>query len=173
MPQAYYGEIRLFAGTFAPQGWALCNGQLLSIQDFEVLFQVIGTTYGGDGQTNFGLPDLQGRVPIHQGAGPGLTPRGVAETGGTETVTITIDTLPAHVHVEMASSGPANAGAGPAGSVLAGTVANVYGSVAPNVAMAPTAIGPSGGGRPHENMAPFVALNYIICLFGIFPQIPV
>ena len=173
MPQAYYGEIRLFAGTFAPQGWALCNGQLLSIQDFEVLFQVIGTTYGGDGQTNFGLPDLQGRVPIHQGAGPGLTPRGVAETGGTETVTITIDTLPAHVHVEMASSGPANAGAGPAGSVLAATVANVYGSVAPNAAMAPTAIGPSGGGQPHENMAPFVALNYIICLFGIFPQIPV
>ncbi len=169
MGQPYYGEIRLFAGNFAPAGWALCEGQLMPIGEFDVLFQIIGTTYGGDGQTTFALPDLRGRVPIHQGAGPGLSPRTMAESGGAETVTVTPNTLPPHTHSLVATSAPATAAAGPGGGVLAATVINVYGTGAPTQAMAAQAVSAVGGGQPHENMAPFSALNYIIALFGVFP----
>lgn len=170
MSQAYYGEIKLFAGGFAPQGWAFCNGQLLSIRDYDVLFTVIGTTYGGDGQTNFALPDLQGRVPIHQGNGPGLTPRVVGDRGGAETVTITASTLPIHTHPLIGSPGQASAGAGPAGSVLGVSSVNVYGNGPPIVPMAANSVAAAGGSQPHDNMAPYLGLNYIICLFGLFPQ---
>jgi microcystin-dependent protein len=173
MAQPYVGEIRLFAGNFAPSGWAFCAGQLLPISENEVLFQLIGTTYGGDGQNTFGLPDLRGRVPIHQGTGSGLSTRRLAESGGAETVTLTAAQYPAHRHALRASGAAATSAAGPAG-VLAATTPLMYGSsVAPTIDMAASAISSSAGGAgflPHENMAPFVAMSYIISLFGIFPS---
>lgn len=170
MANPYVGEIRLFAGNFAPNGWALCQGQLMAIAENIVLFQLIGTTYGGDGQNTFALPDLSGRVPVHQGQGPGLSPRVIGEKGGTETVTLTAAQMPAHSHTLVASSAAAQAAAGPSGSVLAATSVNLYDTNPPTTAMAGAAIGPAGGSQPHENRAPFVAMNYIISLFGIFPS---
>lgn len=171
MSNPYFGEIRLFAGNFAPLGWAFCHGQLLAIAENDALFNLIGTTYGGDGQQTFGLPDLRGRVPLHQGNGPGLSPRAIGQQAGTETVTLTATHLPAHSHSLVATSAPASAAAGPAGGVLATASAKVYGSGAPSTPMAATAIAAtSGGGQPHQNMAPFLALNYIISLFGLYPQ---
>ena len=173
MAQPYVGEIRMFAGNFAPAGWMTCEGQLLSISQNETLFQLIGPTYGGDGQTTFGLPDLRGRVPIHMGQGVGLSSRSLAEAGGAESVTLTATQYPAHTHTLRASGAPATSAAGPTG-VLAATTALMYGStVAPSIDMASNAIESSGGGsgfQPHENMAPYVAIGYIISLFGIFPS---
>jgi microcystin-dependent protein len=170
MSTPFVGEIRLFAGTFAIDGWAFCDGSLRSISENEVLFALIGTTYGGDGVNTFALPDLRGRVPIHQGPGPGLSNRVMGETGGAETVALTINQYPAHRHALAAST--AIGTAAPAGGVLAASSANVYGSAAPSVAMAAQAIGPTPGGaaQPHNNMAPSLGLNYIISLFGIFPS---
>lgn len=171
MSTPYIGEIRLFAGSFAPLGWALCQGQLLAIAENETLFNLIGTTYGGDGEQSFGLPDLRGRVPIHQGAGPGRSPRFIGELGGTEAVTLSDAQLPAHSHTVFATTAPASATAGPAGGVLATASVPLYGSTVSGTTLAPAAITPaSGGNQPHENMAPFLALNYIISLYGIFPQ---
>ena len=171
MSNPYIGEIRLFAGNFAPLGWAFCQGQLVSIADNDTLFSLIGTTYGGDGQQTFGLPDLRGRVPVHQGSGPGLSTRVIGELAGTETVTLTTANLPAHSHALVATSAPASTAAGPAGGVLASASVKVYGSGAPGTPLAAAAIAAtSGGGQPHQNMAPFLALNYIISLFGIYPQ---
>lgn len=170
MSQPYYGEIRLFAGNFAPSGWAFCQGQLVAIADNETVFQLIGTTFGGDGQSTFGLPDLRGRLPVHQGSGPGLSTRTIGETGGAETVSLNASRLPPHAHTPVASSAPANAAAGPAGSVLAATAINVYGTSEPTVPMSAQAITAVGGGQPHENMAPFLVLNYIIALTGVYPS---
>jgi len=170
MSNPYIGEIRLFAGNFAPAGWAFCQGQLMSIAENDALFSLIGTTYGGDGQQTFGLPDLRGRVPVHQGSGPGLSTRTIGELAGTETVTLTSANLPVHSHALLATSAPASAAAGPAGGVLASASVKVYGSGAPGTPLAAAAIAASGGGLPHQNMAPFLALNYIISLFGIYPQ---
>lgn len=170
MATPFIGEIRLFAGNFAPLGWFFCHGQLLAIADHDTLFVLIGTIYGGDGQTTFALPDLRGQVPVHQGSGAGLTARLIGERGGAETVTLSTAQLPAHQHTQVGTLAPASAAAGPGGGVLAATAINVYGSGAPNVALAPAAIAPAGGGQPHDNMAPFLALNYIIAAFGIFPS---
>ena len=170
MSQPYYGEIRLFAGNFAPGGWAFCQGQLVAIVGNDAVFQLIGTTYGGDGQTTFGLPDLRGRVPIHQGTGPGLSARTMGDTGGAETVTLKASRLPPHTHTLVASSTPANAAAGPGGGVLAATAINVYGTSAPPLPMSAQAISAVGGSQPHENMAPFLALKYIIALTGVYPS---
>jgi microcystin-dependent protein len=170
MADPYVGEIRLFAGNFAPQGWALCEGQLLPILGYETLFTLIGTTYGGDGQNSFALPDLQGRVPIHQGAGAGLSNRIMGERGGAETVTLTASQLPAHNHPLVATSAAAQAAAVPSGSVLAATPVSLYGTAMATAPMASTALAAAGGAQPHENMAPFVAMNYIIALIGIFPS---
>lgn len=166
MAQPYVGEIRMFAGNFAPAGWMFCEGQLLPISENETLFQLIGTTYGGDGQSTFGLPDLRGRIPIHQGNGFVL-----AETGGVETVTLTTNQLPPHTHALRASSSPATSAAGPRG-VLAATTTPIYGSgIAPDRSMAANAIPDfAGGSQPHENMAPYLAVSFIISLFGIFPS---
>jgi len=164
MAQPYVGEIRMFGGNFAPQGWMLCDGQLLPISEYEVLFNLIGTTYGGDGQSTFALPDLRSRIPIHQGNGFTL-----AETGGVETVTLTVNQMPQHTHPLVASSDASNQST-PIGSMLANATAAgamVYASGAP-AAMAP-AILPVGGSQPHDNMMPFLAVNFIISLFGIFP----
>ncbi len=170
MASPFIGELRLFAGNFAPAGWFLCQGQLLAIADFDTLFTLIGTTYGGDGQTTFALPDLRGRVPVHQGSGPGLSSQVIGEQGGAETVTLSTAQMPAHSHTQMATLAPASAAAGPGGGLLAVTAIKVYGIGAPSTAMAPGAIAPAGGGQPHDNMAPFLALNYIISAFGIFPS---
>ena len=166
MAQPYVGEIRMFGGNFAPAGWMFCEGQLLPISENETLFQLIGTTYGGDGQASFALPDLRGRIPIHQGAG--LT---LAETGGAESVTLTQNQIPAHSHALVASTNPAQLSAGPNGSVLADSGATLlYAGAAPSVSMSPSAIGATGGSQPHENMAPYLCVSFIISLFGIFPS---
>lgn len=168
MAQPYVGEIRLFAGNFNPNGWMFCEGQLLPISENETLFQLIGTTYGGDGQSTFALPDLRGRVPIHQGNG-----RVLAEAAGVEQVTLTTNQLPVHTHAALASSAPGNAtnptGAFPAiaTSSQPGIVAYGSSSVVP---MQNLAINPSGGSQPHENMQPYLVMSYIISLFGIFPS---
>ncbi|MCU0296141.1 MAG: tail fiber protein [Candidatus Nanopelagicales bacterium] len=166
MAQPYVGEIRMFAGNFAPDGWQFCEGQLLPISENETLFQLIGTTYGGDGQSTFALPDLRGRIPIHQGNGFVL-----AETGGAETVTLTNSQVPPHTHALRANSAAATSAAGPTG-VLAATTTPIYGTgVTPDRPMAANAIPDFvGGSQPHENMAPYLAVSFIISLFGIFPS---
>jgi microcystin-dependent protein len=168
MSTPYVGEIRLFAGNFAPAGWQLCDGQLLPISENETLFNLIGTTYGGDGQQTFALPDLRGRVPLHQGTHAGLTYQ-MGQAAGTETVTLLPQQLPVHTHGLMASSAAAS-GSTPAGALLAATSVASYDIGTASTAMAGTAIAPAGGAQPHENMAPTLAVNYIISLFGVFPS---
>ena len=171
MAQPYVGEIRMFAGNFPPVGWMFCDGNLLPISENETLFQLIGTTYGGDGESTFALPNLQSRVPIHQGSNGGLT-FVLAETGGAEEVTLTTAQLPAHNHPLLASADTATA-IGPGGN-LPGTTnvsKKIYaGAASPTAAMAPTSIGPTGGSQPHENLQPYLCINFIISLFGIFPS---
>src|SRR5829696_7366737 len=164
MAQPYVGEIRMFAGNFAPAGWMFCEGQLLPISENEVLFQLIGTTYGGDGQSTFNLPDLRGRLPIHQGNGFIL-----AETGGVEQVTLTVQQIPSHTHPLLGSSDIANT-PNPGGNVLgrSGQVLMFFNG-APTVAMSPQMVSPVGGSQPHTNFQPYLCLNFIISLFGIFP----
>lgn len=170
MSDPFIGEVRLFAGNFAPLNWALCQGQLLAIAENDALFALIGTTYGGDGQSSFALPDLRGRVPLHQGTGPGLSTRTIGQMGGSEQVTLSKAQMPQHSHALVGSSATAQSSAGAAGNVLAATTVNVYGSAVPTTPMATGALASAGSTQPHENMAPFTALNYIICLFGIFPS---
>ncbi len=165
MSTPYVGEIRLFAGNFAPVGWALCQGQLLPISENEVLFQLIGTTYGGDGQSTFSLPDLRGRVPLHQG--PGFV---IGQQGGVEQVTLTSAQVPSHNHSLQATAAAASAASGPSGSLLATASVAVYGSGDPLTSMAAQGLSPAGGSQPHSNMAPYNVLNYIISLFGVFPS---
>ncbi len=165
MAQPYVGEIRMFAGNFAPAGWMFCAGQLLPISENETLFQLIGTTYGGDGQSTFALPDLRSRVPIHQGNGFIL-----AETGGAETVTLTTAQVLAHSHSLLASSSPGYR-ASPAGGVPAKHRDHkAFLSAAPGSPMHAQSVGSTGNGQPHENMPPFLCINFIISLFGIFPS---
>jgi microcystin-dependent protein len=162
--QPYVGEIRMFAGNFAPAGWMFCNGQLLPISEYETLFQLIGTTYGGDGESTFALPDLQGRIPLHQGNGFIL-----AENGGAEAVTLTVSQIAAHSHPLLGSallaSDPNPQGNLPAES----SVISFYQAAAPTAAMAP-AVSSVGGSQPHENCQPFLCVSFIISLFGIFPS---
>ena len=164
MSDPYVGEIRMFAGNFAPVGWSLCQGQLLSISDYDVLFNLIGTTYGGDGQTTFALPNLQSRVPLHQGAGYQL-----GSLGGVESVTLTPQQLPVHSHLANGSDATANL-TSPAGAVWATSSRSAYSSAAPTASMSPTALAASGGGQPHDNMPPFLVINFIISLYGIYPS---
>ena len=159
----------MFGGNFAPAGWAFCNGALLPISEYETLFALIGTTYGGDGQNTFALPDLQGRVPVHQGNGPGLSQRVIGEKSGSETVTLSLNQMPQHTHSLRASSTLATGGA-PGAAVLAKTSVSGYGAAPVNVAMATAAVTSSGGSQPHQNMAPYLAVNYIVSLFGVFPS---
>jgi microcystin-dependent protein len=165
MAQPYVGEIRMFAGNFAPAGWAFCNGQLLAISEYDVLFQLIGTTYGGDGQETFALPNLQSRVPIHQGNSFVL-----AETGGVESVTLTVQQLPAHSHAFLASqnqAGNTNPPTNVLGQIPGG---NVYIQETADVPLNPGSIGNAGGSQPHDNMQPFLCISFILSLFGIFPS---
>lgn len=170
MAQPYVGEIRMFAGNFAPAGWSFCDGQLMSIDENETLFQLIGTTYGGDGQSTFALPNLQSRIPIHFGTGPGGITRQLAETDGTETETLSIQQLPVHNHALIASMGAGTQNA-PGGEILAsGSSVSVYRPQAPNQPLAAQTISTVGGSQPHENMVPFLCINFIISQFGIFPS---
>ena len=165
MAQPYVGEIRMFAGNFAPAGWMFCEGQLLPISENETLFNLIGTTYGGDGQSTFALPDLRGRLPLHQGNGFIL-----AETGGAETVTLTVNQIPAHTHPMLASANSA-VQTTPQTTVLATpTVIDLYRVGIANSAMAPQAISSVGGSQPHDNFQPYLCVNFIISLFGLFPS---
>ena len=165
MAQPYVGEIRIFAGNFPPVGWMFCEGQLLPISENETLYQLIGTTYGGDGQSDFALPDLRGRLPIHQGNSFTL-----ATTGGAEEVTLTINQIPSHTHPQLASSATAAAST-PGNAVLAATQAATYFNLLDNPAnMSPQSIGPVGGSQPHTNFQPYLCLNFIISLFGLFPS---
>ena len=169
MAQPYVGEIRLFAGNFAPAGWMFCDGQLLPISENETLFNLIGTTYGGDGQSTFRLPDLRGRVPIHQGTGGGGTYT-LAQNGGVESVTLNVNQIPAHSHSFMATSSNAN-DANASGNVAAQVTAGFpYLNAPPTVAMAASSIANTGGSQPHSNFQPYLCIEFIISLFGIFPS---
>jgi microcystin-dependent protein len=165
MAQPYVGEIRMFAGNFAPAGWMFCDGSLLSISENETLFQLIGTTYGGDGESTFALPDLRSRVPIHQGNGVIL-----AETGGAEEITLTVNQIPAHGHTLTATQAQGTQ-TSPGGNLPAQSL-NVtpYVNEATTGAFNAAALTGVGGSQPHENMQPFLGINFIISLFGIFPS---
>ena len=169
MGQPYIGEIRMFGGSFAPAGWAFCNGQLLPISENDALFILLGTTYGGDGQETFGLPNLQSRIPIHMGQGSGLSSYQIGEQGGVEEVTLTTNQIPIHTHAPLASN--AGGSDSPNGNFW-GTTATGKPYVAgpPAVLMNPGTITPTGGSQPHDNMLPFLCVSYIISLFGIFPS---
>ena len=165
MSDPYIGEIRVFGGNFAPVGWLLCQGQLLPISEFDALFNLIGTTYGGDGQTTFALPDLASRIPYHQGSGYVL-----GQTGGAEQVTLTQQQIPVHTHTANASSANADQ-PGPASNVWgAGTLTGYAASQPANTTMNPAALLPAGGNQPHENMPPYVCVNFIIATEGIYPS---
>ncbi len=170
MSEPFVGEIRMFAGNFAPQGWAFCDGQLLAISENDALFSLLGTTYGGDGQTTFGLPDLRGRLPIHAGNGPGLSPRRLGSTGGSESVTLTTNQLPSHTH-GATGSGASGTDPNPAGNFLAGsTVVSPYVQETPDTPFAAAAITATGGSQSHMNLMPYLCVNFIIALFGIYPS---
>ena len=171
--EGFIGEIRMFAGNYAPQGWAFCQGQLLSISQNTALFSILGTTYGGDGRVTFALPNLSGRVPVGVGQGAGLTNRQLGEVSGTETVTLTTAQMPAHSHTVNAVTADGNQNL-PTNSFPANTktLDKEYSTVAPNTTMNPTMIGVSGGSQPFSIMQPSLGMNYIICVNGIYPSRP-
>jgi microcystin-dependent protein len=165
MAQPYIGEIRMFAGNFPPVGWMFCEGQLLPISENETLFQLLGTTYGGDGESTFALPDLQGRIPIHQGNGFVL-----AETGGVEEVTLTVAQIPAHSHPLLASGDPGNQ-VNVGGSLTSNSQGAVpYIEDPPSVNMSTACVTIVGGSQPHTNFQPYLCINFILSLFGLFPS---
>ncbi|MBV8819202.1 MAG: phage tail protein [Acidobacteriaceae bacterium] len=163
MSSPYVGEIRMFGGNFAPVGWAFCDGSLLPIDQNDVLFNLIGTTYGGDGVNTFALPDLRSRVPIHVGPGYAL-----GQPGGVETVTLTTSQLPSHSHPPLASS--TGSVSSPTGATWAASLEHQFSNLPPSVAMYSGALMPAGGSQPHDNMLPFLAVNFILSLFGIYPS---
>jgi microcystin-dependent protein len=167
MSQPYVGEIRMFAGNFAPAGWMFCEGQLLPISDYQTLFNLIGTTYGGDGQSTFALPDLRGRLPIHQGGGFTL-----AENGGVEQVTLTVGQIPAHSHPFLATTNLTSTQSPSADLLAAMNLAlnELYVPAAGTLALAPASISATGGSQPHSNFQPYLCINFIISLFGVFPS---
>lgn len=182
----YLGEIKLFAGNFPPLGWAFCNGALLSIAEYDALYNLIGTTYGGDGIQTFGLPNLQGRIPIGWGSGPGLPTVVIGESAGTEEITLTTNQMPNHTHIAqvqakgslgVGTTATSNAPEGFAPADDSGS--NMYANAAPNGAMGPDAVAstsptvsvmPVGGSQPHDNMQPYLVISYIIALYGIYPS---
>ncbi len=164
MGQPFVGEIRLFAGNFAPVNWMFCDGALVAISENPTLFNLIGTTYGGDGQQTFAVPDLRGRVPIHQGSS-----FVIGQVSGSENVTLTVNQIPVHSHPAQSASGGGTSNS-PAGNVCADWTGSQYSDVAPTGQMKAGLLGSTGGSQPHDNMMPFVGINFIISLFGIFPS---
>lgn len=170
MAQPYVGEIRMFAGNFAPAGWMFCEGQSLPISENETLFNLIGTTYGGDGQETFNLPNLQSRIPLHFGTGgDGITYQ-IAEMAGTEQETLTMQQLPAHNHVPLATANNGDQPSPIGGIWAANSVVKPYNTNPAGAAMGSPSTTPTGGNQPHDNVQPFLCLNFIISLFGIFPS---
>jgi microcystin-dependent protein len=164
MSNPYVGEIRMFAGNFAPVGWEFCQGQLLAIADYDVLFNLIGTTYGGDGQQTFALPNLASRFPVHLGSSYVM-----GESAGVEQVTLSVPQMPAHRHAQLASSGPATSPV-PTNGVPAAWADGQFSTAAPDSTLAVNALAVSGGSQPHDNMPPYLCLNFIISMFGIYPS---
>ncbi len=170
MSEPFIAEIRIFAGNFAPRGWAFCNGQLLPVSQNTALFSLIGTTYGGDGRQTTALPNLQGRAPMHPGRGPGLTARRLGQSGGVETVRLSEAQMPNHKHEVNVTAGPGNR-PGPAGNVFARAIgATPYKAAGNMTAMADQALISTGGSQPHNNLQPFLAINFIIALIGLYPS---
>lgn len=172
MADPFLGEIRMFGGNFAPRGWALCNGQLLSISQNTALFSLLGTNFGGDGRVTFGLPDLRGAAPMNYGSGPGLTPRVIGEVGGEVAVTLIAQTMPVHTHPYSGQGAQADA-ISPANN-FAATNRNINAYASPNgaqtAAMAPQGVGTAGGNAPHNNLQPYLTITFIIALEGVFPS---
>ncbi|MBY6204407.1 tail fiber protein [Halomonas denitrificans] len=170
MSEPFVGEIRMFAGTFAPRGWAFCDGQLLAVSQNDALFSLFGTIYGGDGRTTFALPDLRGRLPIHAGSGPGLSPRQIGARAGAEQVTLTTNQLPSHSHTLQASPDAAT-DTSPAGKTFAQVAGgDLYGSINPTASFDASAVGAVGGSQSHTNLMPFLCVNFIVALVGIYPS---
>lgn len=179
MSEPFIGEIIGFGGNFAPRNWATCSGQLVAIQQNSALFSILGTTFGGNGTTTFGLPDLRGRTALGSGPGPGLTPRVLGEMSGSENVTLTVNEMPMHGHALNATSAAAT-GSLATGNILAkanGTdsvggdsIVQIYGPAPVNTTMSPTSIGTAGGNQAHQNMQPYLVITYLVCMFGVFPS---
>lgn len=170
MADPFVAEIRMFGFNFAPKGWAFCDGQLLPISQNTALFSLLGTVYGGDGKSTFALPDLQGNSPMHPGQGPGLSMHDLGETGGSQTVTLLESEMPAHAHLMKGVSDPGDVQAGAPDRVLgAANPGNAYIPGNPDVTMAFQVIGPAGGDSPHNNMMPYLTLNFCIAMQGVFP----
>ena len=169
MSEPFVGEIRMFAGNFAPRGWAFCDGQLLAVSQNDALFSLLGTIYGGDGRTTFGVPDLRGRIPIHAGTGPGLSPRRLGAKSGEEKVTLTVNQMPSHGHPLQATTSTATQRQ-PVGSAVATSIGQVYTEILDFQNMSSEAISHVGGSRSHTNLMPFLCINFIIALVGIYPS---
>ncbi|MGA1790013.1 MAG: phage tail protein [bacterium] len=171
MAQPFVGEIRMFAGNFAPRNWAFCDGQLIPISENAALFSLLGTIYGGDGHSTFGLPDMRGRIPIHAGSGPGLSPRPLGAKGGAENITLTVNELPSHNHGSIQASEDPAASVDPAGKTLGvPTSTDLYADDLSPVNMSSNAITSKGGSQSHTNLMPFLCINFIIALYGIYPS---
>jgi microcystin-dependent protein len=168
MTEPYIGEIRMFAGGFAPRGWAFCDGQLLAVSQYDALFSLFGTTYGGDGRTTFGLPDMRGRMPVHQGQGPGLTNRRIGAKYGSETVTLTTNEMPGHTHDVRSTTLPATTDVA-SGNVIARTREDRFGPGA-EIGLAPNAIAATGGSQSHTNLMPAQCVYFIVALTGVYPS---
>ncbi len=170
MSEPFVGEIRMFAGNFAPRGWAFCDGQLLAVSQNDALFSLLGTIYGGDGRTTFGLPEMRGRIPIHAGTGPGLSQRRLGSKGGAESVTLTVTQMPSHTHGPVQASENAATERNAVGNVTAESVTRLYRAPATLSALNSQAFTGVGGSRNHTNLQPFVCIHFIIALFGIYPS---
>jgi microcystin-dependent protein len=169
MASPFIGEIMMFGGNFAPRNWAFCDGQILSIAQNTALFSLLGTTYGGDGRTTFALPDLRGRIPIHVGAGPGLSGRSWGQKGGQESVTLTTQQLPSHQHTQRGTDSEATS-ADPTDGLAAKAQNITYNSTGSPVDMNAASSGNTGGSQPHNNMQPYLCVNFVIALLGVFPS---
>ena len=170
MSEPFVGEIRMFAGNFAPQGWAFCDGQLLAVSQNDALFSLFGTIYGGDGRTTFGLPDLRGRVPVHAGHGPGLSERRLGSKLGEEQVTLTTNQLPTHTHALQASGDLGGRSTAQDNLLARSTNIDLYTGNAPDASLAGAAIANSGDSQPHTNLMPTLCINFIVALVGIYPS---
>lgn len=171
MSEPFVGEIRMFAGNFAPRGWAFCDGQLLAVSQNDALFSLLGTIYGGDGRTTFALPDMRGRIPIHAGSGPGLSDRRLGSKGGQENVTLTTNQLPSHSHTPKASGALATSPNPQTNVTGTSTTLNAFiANDPPTAALNSSTITAVGGSRSHTNLQPFICINFIIALFGIYPS---
>ncbi len=171
MSEPFIGEIRMFGGNFAPRGWAFCDGQLLAVSQNDALFSLLGTVYGGDGRTTFGLPDMRGRIPLHEGQGPGLSNRRLGAKGGAESETITSNQMPSHTHNLNANTRQHNA-VSPSNAVLCdpSPLGRIYDNVPQDAPAASTSIANTGGSQRHTNLMPSLCVNFIIALFGIYPS---